>query len=407
MWPARECSNMLGTKSIIKIFIFATKYTLFEQRHVPLLRTETTEEIGTKSKLLRPLPLDFKPMNDENTVCESVFDGILVANPKSCRHYFACNEGHANEGSCAEGYAFNEDKQQCDPEDQVDCVLCGDERFETHADPKSCLNYYWCINGKRTKWSCSPGTRFDKKSSSCKPRKEARCDVTNICRYHNSSAIDFLVGDLNSCHKWVFCILKYSRYTSLIRKLRPYLDTISARIIRRSRWKAFVQMACCSIRLHWSVSHESALQPARYAHHMKSMAFSLIWILYWYHLRYSRTTFHYCPTSQPNIQITSVIAWSHPGSTLNHALRIEYYMKKNFTDIFEEYVFFVDIIRRINVLSVKLNNFRVNDRFEWWKSFLSPDLAITWNKFVECTLGRGLQETTWLASGLTSTKKYI
>lgn len=136
-----------------------------------------------------------------NLVCHNVADDTMVANPESCRHYYFCDDGKPTEGECLEGYAFDEEKQMCSPADEVECILCPETGVQMLADPMNCNYFYSCIAGMRRKFECPDGMRFDRITSKCILRHKVQCDVTNICRSGNSTDSDFLVGDLNRCHK--------------------------------------------------------------------------------------------------------------------------------------------------------------------------------------------------------------
>lgn len=171
------------------------------QNNVPLLDTEQPGTHRIIYEQISPnLPAD-KREALADVVCKHVADGTMVANPKSCRHYFECNGKYAIERLCAEGYAFNEDGQRCDPQDEIDCIKCPETGFQILADPKNCHHFYKCSGGERIKMTCPAGQRFDRELAACKPRAEVRCNVENVCRHENTTDTKFLVGDLNSCVK--------------------------------------------------------------------------------------------------------------------------------------------------------------------------------------------------------------
>lgn len=131
--------------------------------------------------------------------CEEDKNDTLVASPKSCRHYFECATGI--EGVCPDGQTFNEEKQRCDSDNGIDCVLCPRTGHLTIADPRSCNYFYHCVEGLRVKVACPDGLRFDDQMTNCVPRAQMHCSVQDICRYQTSLGGIFLVADPNDCRK--------------------------------------------------------------------------------------------------------------------------------------------------------------------------------------------------------------
>lgn len=133
--------------------------------------------------------------------CQDVPDGVLVPSPRSCRHYYRCYAHESTKAMCPEGFAFNEERQRCDPEDEVDCILCplADGGSKPLYNPQNCNTFFMCGGGMRMQFACGAGMRFTGKT--CRPRIEVPCNVGNICRYHDSNEENFLVRDVNDCRK--------------------------------------------------------------------------------------------------------------------------------------------------------------------------------------------------------------
>lgn len=148
-------------------------------------------------------PEESKEETLEDRVCKGIVDGTFVASPNSCANYFLCNDNLAEESSCPDGYAFNEEEQSCDPKDEVDCLLCPKIGKIDFIDPKTCNYYYSCNNGVRTLFECGYKLRFDQNSRTCKPRKEVRCDMSNVCHYQDKKKNDYVAADANDCKKLV------------------------------------------------------------------------------------------------------------------------------------------------------------------------------------------------------------
>lgn len=140
--------------------------------------------------------------NAADRACITIADDILVPDPRSCQRYFRCYSQQSFAETCPEGYAFSEENQRCDPEDEVDCIQCPLHRNVTRqSDPKNCNYYFTCVSGSRKQLACTANQRYDNATQKCKPRHEVQCNVDNVCRHHKKSEENFLVRDLNDCRK--------------------------------------------------------------------------------------------------------------------------------------------------------------------------------------------------------------
>lgn len=152
---------------------------------------EESDDVHQIQPLLRTSPL-----SNEYLFCVSVPNGTLVASQKSYRHYYRCQNQKGTREVCPERYAFNEEKQRCDPAIEVNIVGCLIKGTYTIWDRKNCNYYYECNNGRRTHFSCPPGQRFDVHTYKCKSRELVRC-LSHTCRDHGSNR--FFIADPNNC----------------------------------------------------------------------------------------------------------------------------------------------------------------------------------------------------------------
>lgn len=141
----------------------------------------------------------------EDEFCLYEPDGTFVSSPESCRHYYRCYSREATKFICPKGYAFSEEYQVCDPEDEVACLLCPLSKSGIFSvkNPKYCNSYYECVMGIRHHIGCPNDMRFDSAIRSCVPRKNVECIITDVCRYRSSTLVNFLVRDENDCRKFV------------------------------------------------------------------------------------------------------------------------------------------------------------------------------------------------------------
>lgn len=181
---------MLSTELEIALGKESRNKNDFRQIRPPLLDDEDEEE------------RDFKPPYLKHHVCEVMAKGTLVANADSCRNYYRCENSTVVEEECPEGYAFDEEEQKCDLEDEVICRFCTySSKSSLIADPMNCNFFYFCNKGVRLQYSCPNGERFDTKTGYCKAIAQVHCNVDYVCRQANSTATNFVVADLNHCQK--------------------------------------------------------------------------------------------------------------------------------------------------------------------------------------------------------------
>lgn len=181
------------------------------QENVPLLETEPSiNPYGVSYRQIRPTqlektPHELDPAKHDRLLrmnCFFTAEGYRSHSPKSCRHYYECENKQPIERVCQDGYAFNEDSQNCDPESEVNCLLC--PMVDGHIwfyDTRAYNQFYICDSGIRYKFVCPSGERYDRLNRQCKPRAEVQWDVADICFYRNSSATNFVVSDPNKCQE--------------------------------------------------------------------------------------------------------------------------------------------------------------------------------------------------------------
>lgn len=118
----------------------------------------------------------------ENNLCENIKDGQFIDNPKSCHHFYYCNNGIAIPGSCPPHLYFNPITQSCDNADDVPCennILCNETGITFFEKYDSCTKYYMCFAGHRLIRNCSDGLHFDTNTNSCNFPHLAKCNREN------------------------------------------------------------------------------------------------------------------------------------------------------------------------------------------------------------------------------------
>lgn len=198
------------------LFRISVSLSLF-QNNMPILDGDIRSDTDVYShykniRRIRPVPIEESDndiiwlhhyRNLSSFICKTtVIEYYLMPSSKSCRHYSFCDNDRLHMEMCPKGYAFDENKQNCLPENEADCILCPLKKERQRiADPQNCNHYYVCSMGVRSKWACTNGYRFDKVAGMCKPRADVQCDMDNVCRHHQSMGENFLIADANDCRK--------------------------------------------------------------------------------------------------------------------------------------------------------------------------------------------------------------
>lgn len=151
--------------------------------------------------------------DDMNRFCTNVPNGRFVPNPRSCQHWFFCQNGVAIEGSCAGIYQFDEDMQMCrypefvnckfDAVD-VDCPLVG---LELHPHPQYCDQYVACLNGFPRVINCAPGLHWDQERQKCDYPENVVCvipepELNYVCEPDQI----YVTPHPHDCQRFIVCV---------------------------------------------------------------------------------------------------------------------------------------------------------------------------------------------------------
>lgn len=115
----------------------------------------------------------------DSSFCDNVDEGRLNRLLGSCSDYFECVEGDPYAGSCwQENYMFDEERQRCFPQDEVDCVnptqppstgpCDGARDFTLDRSWTNCSEYYICHDNRVLEaLTCPEGQVFDLYQQDC------------------------------------------------------------------------------------------------------------------------------------------------------------------------------------------------------------------------------------------------
>jgi len=108
-----------------------------------------------------------------NNVCALVPTNTMIASNDACNIYYQCNNGVATQQTCATGFSFSVQQQQCLPQSQVNCFAnqsnpCEGRQIGTWA-PKlgSCQEFYYCSATGPQLGACPNNLNFDANKQMC------------------------------------------------------------------------------------------------------------------------------------------------------------------------------------------------------------------------------------------------
>lgn len=102
----------------------------------------------------------------------------FLPHPKSCRTYFMCISGIANQLQCAPGFYWNEIHNYCDVEENVVCNFqCPSEGVHWFRHEFSCSHYFICASGNAQLLSCAAGLYFDSEQNRCDLAANVECTI--------------------------------------------------------------------------------------------------------------------------------------------------------------------------------------------------------------------------------------
>lgn len=148
---------------------------------------------------------------DEPSVCFNVPNKINVADPELCTSYYSCNNGVATKKDCKEPFTFFDIKTgNCTDRADIECkVVCtADGKMR---DPKSCRQYYTCLDGVATPTPCDEhelvdGT--DDATIACKGQIEVSDELCpNRCEGRSDPfAVAFPKAGSTPCSTYLPCV---------------------------------------------------------------------------------------------------------------------------------------------------------------------------------------------------------
>lgn len=163
--------------------------------------------------LLAVLVLGSIPRSEANR-CIGRPDGTFVNDFTDCGAFFTCVRQAQVPGRCPDGFYFNEERQLCDNQWNVVCLLCIGEEPEVppanFATPdffpieNECRKYTLCANGVGFLRECSPGLMFDPVTRTCDLEQNVDC-VESVCPNNINPIEATMVPDPTDCARYYIC----------------------------------------------------------------------------------------------------------------------------------------------------------------------------------------------------------
>lgn len=142
----------------------------------------------------------------------------LIPNTENCQKYYICLNGDQIPLSCADGFHWSIDDENCLPKKDANCDFegeeseediiehCPDDGIKSISHPDDCEKYVLCVNGARIKRNCAPGYHFSRDFRSCVLPEFADCKEGKL-KCPKEDDLDNLVflPDPDSCEKYYVC----------------------------------------------------------------------------------------------------------------------------------------------------------------------------------------------------------
>lgn len=107
-----------------------------------------------------------------------------------CRTYFRCVDGMEYHEKCPIGRYYDEERNKCGPEEDVECLRCPASGYLIYRHTDSCSALTMCENGIAHDSNCKPGSYFHEHTRSCFDSRKVVCHIcppTGVKIVHNTS----------------------------------------------------------------------------------------------------------------------------------------------------------------------------------------------------------------------------
>lgn len=113
-------------------------------------------------------------------ICNDQPTGHFFKDYSDCKGYIACVNNHSVFGSCPDKLLFNSTTRACDYSDLVECQSCPRDGVTTFPMSGSCRKYVRCVQGRAEYLECPSNLFYDQSRDSCNVQANVDC-VEEIC----------------------------------------------------------------------------------------------------------------------------------------------------------------------------------------------------------------------------------
>lgn len=109
-------------------------------------------------------------------LCNNRQDGFFVRDVTACNAFFHCNaDGIPWRGYCDPPFLFDEPRQKCDFDCNVNCFECPSDPFVELEINGACRQFVRCIQGRPEHLDCAEGLLFDPVLGTCNHAHLVEC----------------------------------------------------------------------------------------------------------------------------------------------------------------------------------------------------------------------------------------
>uniref|UniRef100_A0A1B0DLW6 Chitin-binding type-2 domain-containing protein n=1 Tax=Phlebotomus papatasi TaxID=29031 RepID=A0A1B0DLW6_PHLPP len=143
---------------------------------------------------------------DPNEMCIGVPNRSFLKDFRRCENYFVCVNGVSHSDACPDPFFFNEAKQACDHQRNVECKNCPSDKEMTMTNPesKTCDSFVRCRNGERELVRCPVGFIYDEFRGRCNLVTMAECGAELCTTDMNPSRFVFVPSKFD-CRRYFIC----------------------------------------------------------------------------------------------------------------------------------------------------------------------------------------------------------
>ncbi|XP_030372028.1 peritrophin-48 [Scaptodrosophila lebanonensis] len=144
---------------------------------------------------------------DPQVICTLLANGTKINDPRACNAWIVCVDGEPIGGTCGTDLFYDRESEECVPSSNITCISsnpCAAVQNGFVADPYSCSDYYYCLNGNGTHGQCNSGMNYNPGTEDC--IRNFTCTQTMLPdSYCNILPDGVFIKDPTSCNGYQMC----------------------------------------------------------------------------------------------------------------------------------------------------------------------------------------------------------